>query len=284
MNTPLISVIVTTRNNEPTLDACLRSIKEQTYEPLELLVVDNNSSDRTAEIAKQYTDLVFTKGPERSAQRNYAAAKANGTYVLIIDSDMELSENVVKDCVEAITQDDRTKAVIIPEESFGEGFWAKCKKLERSFYVGQDAIEAARFFPRDLYLELGGYNEHMTGGEDWDLTRRIRARGSIARTDAYIFHNEGRPRFLRTVKKVHYYASNASAYFAENSKESALTSPSGPLHRYKLFFSQPGKLFKNPIVGLGMLLLKTTEYVAGALGLIQGKLRQRKIAGEKQNV
>lgn len=270
MNHPLVTVIVTTRNNETTLGACLASIAAQSYDPIELIVIDNNSTDATPEIAGTYTPLVFTKGPERSAQRNYGASLAHGEYLLIIDSDMELSEHVIQDCINTVQDNPDTKAAIIPEESFGEGFWAKCKKLERSFYIGQDAIEAARFFDAELYSSLGGYNERMTGGEDWDLTRRARAQTKIGRAYAYIFHNEGRPRFLRTVKKVHYYARNATAYLAEN-KESVITSPSGPLHRYKLFLSHPRKLLRNPLVGMGMLTLKTTEYAAGALGLIQSR-------------
>lgn len=281
MNQPLVTVIVTTRNNEATLDACLQSIAKQSYDPIELIVVDNNSTDATKEIAGKYTPFVFNKGPERSTQRNYGTNQAHGQYVLIIDSDMELSENVVRDCVHSVQDDPATRAVIIPEESFGEGFWARCKRLERSFYVGQDAIEAARFFEKALYQSLDGYNEQMTGGEDWDLTRRMREKAHINRAYAYIFHNEGHPRFLRTVKKVHYYASNAAAYLNEN-KESVLTSPSGPLYRYKLFFSRPGKLFRNPFVGIGMLTLKTTEYAAGVLGLVQGKLRTRTAPGASE--
>jgi hypothetical protein len=41
---------------------------------------------------------------------------------------------------------------------------------------------------------------------------------------------------------------------------------SNPLQRYKLFFSMPGKLLKNPAYGLGMLVLKTMEFIAGGLG------------------
>ena len=55
------------------IDACLRSIQNQSYfiESLEIIVVDNNSSDKTRDIARRYTDKIFIKGPERSAQRNY---------------------------------------------------------------------------------------------------------------------------------------------------------------------------------------------------------------------
>jgi glycosyltransferase involved in cell wall biosynthesis len=276
MKKPIITVIVTTKNNHDTVGQCLHTIEQQSYQPIELVVIDNNSTDDTKEIAEKYTDKVFNKGPERSAQRNFGVQKARGDYVLIIDSDMELTEHVVRDCVDKIEDEPRIRALIIPEESFGEGFWAQCKRLERSFYVGNDAIEAARFFKKRLYEQVGGYNELMTGGEDWDLTRRARELTSVERIDAFIRHNEGRPHFLRTTRKMYYYAQHAAAYFAENPTNSALTDKSGPLSRYKLFFSQPFKLFKHPLTSLGMLTLKTAEYIAGGLGYYQSK-RQRDV-------
>jgi glycosyltransferase involved in cell wall biosynthesis len=276
----LVSVIVTTKNNHDTLGACLSSISKQDYHAVELLVIDNNSTDDTKEIASNYTPLVFNRGPERSAQRNFGVSQANGSYVLIIDSDMELSPSVVSACVQKMHDSD-IAALIIPEESFGQGFWAQCKKLERSYYVGQDAIEAARFFDKSSYQTMGGYNEAMTGGEDWDLTNRLRSRHlHIGRVEPYIFHNEGRPRFTRTVRKIYYYAQHAAAYFAENPTQSALTDKSGPLARYKLFFSSPGKLLKNPLVGVGMLTLKTAEYAAGGLGYLQTKRSQNQRSKE----
>lgn len=279
MSNPLVSVIVTTRNNHDTLEACLVSIKRQTYTPLELVVVDNDSTDDTKDIAMRYTKQVYTKGPERSAQRNYAVTKAKGAYVLIIDSDMELGENVVRSCIDAVTGT-VTQAVIIPEESFGEGFWAQCKRLERSFYVGQDSIEAARFFERDIFDQVGGYSQEMTGGEDWDLSRRIASVTVIGRCDQFIRHNEGRLYFGKTARKMYYYAQHAAEYFAKNPTTSALTDQSGPLQRYKLFFSSPGKLFRNPLLGIGMLMLKTTEYVSGGLGYARAKSSRRASAGE----
>ena len=83
---PLVSVIITTKNSERTLDRCLSTIKNQTYPNIELIVVDNNSTDKTKEIAKKYTKNVFNKGPERSAQRNFGATKARGKFLLIHDS------------------------------------------------------------------------------------------------------------------------------------------------------------------------------------------------------
>jgi glycosyltransferase involved in cell wall biosynthesis len=280
MKSPFVSVIVTTRNNHDTLDACLASIKAQTYQSFELVVVDNASTDDTKDIARRYTAQVYNKGPERSAQRNYAVQKSKGSYLLIIDSDMELGPGVVQACVEALQAQPDAGGVIIPEESFGEGFWARCKQLERSYYVGQDSIEAARFFRRDIFDQVGGYSEEMTGGEDWDLSRRVAAVSKIVRIDDFIRHNEGRLYFGKTAGKMYYYAQHAAEYFAKNPTNSALTDQSGPLARYKLFLSRPGWLFRHPLVGGGMLLLKTAEYTAGGLGYAKAKLALRRRAQE----
>jgi GT2 family glycosyltransferase/polysaccharide pyruvyl transferase WcaK-like protein len=228
-------------------------------------MVDRDSTDCTKEIAGAFTPHVYNQGPERSAQRNFGVASATGDYVAIIDSDMELTPEVIEQCVAAIQDDPGVAGVIIPELSFGDGFWSRCKALERSFYPGQDSIEAARFFARQTYIDLGGYDELLVSGEDWDFSQRVAAQGKLARISALIRHNEGRISLLKTMRKKHYYAKYAANYLAKN-PQLPLTSPSGPIARYKLYFSRPAKLLKNPVVGLGMIFMKTAEYAAGGAG------------------
>src|SRR5690242_11687415 len=109
-----VSIIITTKNEENVIENLLKTVKAQTYKDIEVIVVDNNSKDSTKEIAKKFTKLVFDKGPERSAQRNFGAGKATGTYLLFLDADMELEEDVVKQCVEVIAKE-KVGGVIIPE-------------------------------------------------------------------------------------------------------------------------------------------------------------------------
>lgn len=265
----LVSVIVPTKNSSEFLDACLESIKNQTYKNIELIVVDNNSADATKEIARKYTDKVFNHGPERSAQRNLGAKNAVGEFFLFIDSDMELEKEVAEECVKK-TQDTGAAGVIIPEESFGKGFWAQCKKLERSFYVGLDSVEAARFFRKADLDAAHGYNEALVAGEDWDLSDRIEMRGTLARTSSFIRHNEGRINLRQTLKKKYYYAQKASGYIAHSSGiPTAKKRKQGIIGRYTILFKHPVKLFKNPIIGIGMLFMKTCEFGAGATGILK---------------
>ncbi len=155
-----VSIIVPTKNSSSTLEDCLRSIKTQTYKNIEVIVVDNFSTDNTPDIAKKYADKFFQVGPERSAQRNFGVKNSTGKYVAIIDSDMELSESVTIECLNEM-QKKNVVAVVIPEESFGTTFWANVKKLERSYYVGINFMEAARFYEKAIYEKLGGYDEGL---------------------------------------------------------------------------------------------------------------------------
>jgi glycosyltransferase involved in cell wall biosynthesis len=82
-NYPLVSVVITTKNEEKNIENCLRSINGQTFTNVELIVVDNFSEDETVEIAKKYTTKVYFKGPERSSQRNYGVQVAKKELELI---------------------------------------------------------------------------------------------------------------------------------------------------------------------------------------------------------
>ncbi len=276
MDKIVVSVIIPTRNSQGTLGDCLRSIQEQSYPDIETIVVDNNSTDSTIEIAREYTGKVFSQGWERSAQRNCGVRESEGKYVLIIDSDMILSQDVIASCLKKISEDKELMAIIIPEQSFGEGFWAQCKILERSFYVGVDWMEAARFFYKADFERVGGYNENMVGPEDWDLSQRIAKIGKLDRVDKLIFHNEGKLLLSKTIKKKYYYADKFLEYLKTNEKEPNVRYQTGIIARYKLFLSKPGQLFKNPFYGVGMLFMKTCEFGAGGFGHIKNKLTMGK--------
>ena len=271
MNHPLVTVVVPTKNSEKTLGECLNSIKNQTYPAIQLIVVDNFSSDQTPEIGQRLADAFYSKGPERSAQRNFAVEQSAGEYVCIIDSDMTLDSTVIEECVNEMQKDPKTRGVIIPEESFGDGFWAQCKKLERSFYLGVPYMEAARFFYKRDFISLGGYNLNMVSGEDWDLSQRIESLGLLSRTKAFIHHNEGRISLLKTVQKKFYYAKLFASYKNTSDNHSKISQQTSIIGRYTLFLSKPKKLFRNPILGVGMLFMKTCEFGFGGLGYIISK-------------
>ena len=150
----MVSVIIPSYNEAKNISRCLNSIFRQSYKNIEVILVDDASTDNTVSIAqgnttnfKKTLKVISQKNhQERGVTRNAGAKIAKGKYLLFIDADMELNENVVSECLKKIDSDSQVKAVIIPEQSKGEGFWAKCRILEKRCYLGDNRIEAARFF------------------------------------------------------------------------------------------------------------------------------------------
>jgi glycosyltransferase involved in cell wall biosynthesis len=267
----LVSVIVTTRNSGATIEACLRSVRAQTYPRVELIVVDNHSTDATPAVAQGLADRLLTLGPERSAQRNHGAEEAAGDFLLFIDSDMILSRDVLADCVAAL-RESGLPAAMVPEETVGEGFWTHCRILERSCYVGDDTVEAARFYTRQAFVDAGGFGSEWTGAEDWDLSRRVAQGRRLPRTQALIRHDEGRIRLRTLYRKRRYYGAGYLRYLREHGGGAAVRA--NPLLR-GAYVRNWRRLAEHPLLTAGMISLKFIELIAVLQGALEQSLPKR---------
>lgn len=252
---PLVSVIVTTRNEEKNIEKLLKSVKLQTYKNVEVIVVDNNSTDRTKLISKKFTSKIYNLGPERSAQRNLGAQRAKGEYVMILDADMELTPRVVEDCVQTAIVGNY-KVLVIPEKTTGEGFIPTIRKFEREMYMGDLSIEVARFFSRKIFRSYGGYDLKLTGPEDYDLPYRISKKYEIGRSKEYIYHHEEALTLSRLLKKRYYYASHGALYAQ---KHPELIRTQGNFLFRRAYFRNWKKFIKHPLVGLLFIIVKALE-------------------------
>jgi glycosyltransferase involved in cell wall biosynthesis len=266
-----VSVVVTTRNSSGTLAACLASIRNQSYEDVELVVVDNQSTDDTKTIAGRFADVTLDAGPERSAQRNRGVESSTGEYLLIVDSDMILMPDVVAQCLEVARAEGAT-AVVVPERSVGTGFLARAKALERSCYLGDSSIEAARFFSRASFDRYGGYDETLTGTEDWDLPARMRGQERGGRIEEMIVHQEGELRLLPLLRKKYYYGKSAYRYARRHPElaRGQFTPLRGAFVRHWRI------LAAQPVLSAAMVGMKSAELAAGALGMLSEALDRPK--------
>lgn len=132
MRKPLtLSIIIPAYNEENHLPACLDSIAKQTVKPDQVIVVDNNSTDKTCEIAKKYdfVTLVHEKTQGLIAARNKGMNMANGDLLARLDADVSLEPNWTKQAVGAF--EDPTvmavagvaKAILFPP--IYSTFWTK---------------------------------------------------------------------------------------------------------------------------------------------------------------
>ena len=172
---PLVSVVIPTFNSIANVVSCLRAVCAQTYTNIEIVVVDNCSKDNTAKIAEQFGALVLRTPSTLAQARNIGLKLARGMFVLHLDVDMILSPTVVEECVNKAAES--YCAISIPEISVGKGYWGKVLYIEKLLLHGDDSIITPRFFSRDLLLSIGGTDEKLDAGEDWDLWMRIKGSG-----------------------------------------------------------------------------------------------------------
>src|SRR5438093_1140279 len=187
----LVSIVIPTKDSGRTLRRCLDSLMMQTYQHFETLIVDKRSTDDTMSIADEFKARIFSLDVERTTAKNFASRKANGTFVLFLDSDMVLEPTVIEQCVKAIQAPD-VGGIVIPEKSTGLGFWVKVRDFERSFYYGTK-VESARFFRTKQVIEGGGFDEEVVMYEESSLPQRIEKMGlkTTARVSSFIIHDEG---------------------------------------------------------------------------------------------
>lgn len=265
MKNSLVSVTITTKNEEKNIENCLKSLKVQTYKEIEIIVVDNFSTDKTQEIAKKFTDKVYEKGPERSAQRNFGIIeKSIGEYAMFIDADMTLSKNLIESCINYI-QSQNCDALYIKEIVQGNNYWNKVRRFERSFYDGT-VIDGSRFFKRDLFIYVNGFDTSMSGPEDWDLDKKIKDKKSKIlllpeeNKKNVIYHDESNFDLKKYIKKKAYYTQSFDSYINKWGKDDKdIKKQFSPLYRFLIVFLENKKWKKfltRPDLIIGLYFLR----------------------------
>ena len=251
--------------------------------------MDNLSSDSTKNIALKFTGKVFDKGPERSAQRNFGMIdKSSGKYVMYIDADMLLSPLLVEACVEEMKKDKTAAALHIPEIVLGKSYFSRVRRFERSFYNGT-CIDGARFFLKSSFVSAGGFDESMSGPEDWDMDKKIKAGGKIlllegkfsgaaelkdwelygfirergvdpSRYGDVIFHNESEFDLSGYLTKKGYYSQSFTHYIKKWGKNDPdIIKQFGLSYRFFSVFIEKGKwkrLAAHPVLTFGLYFLR----------------------------
>jgi len=273
MEQPLVSIIIPTFNSGRFLAKCLESLERQAWKNLEVVVVDDGSTDFTLEIAEKYKCKVI-RNPEkgRAEAKNEGIRHSLGEYLLFVDSDMELTCNVIGECVELANEYPHIGGIVIPERSVGSSFWVKVRDFERSFYSGS-VVESARFFPAKLAKEVGGFEEGLIFFEESTLPYRIqREKGSIfPRIKSVILHHEEDFSLTTWLRKKFYYGKTVHLYKQKYSSYSIVQT--SIWFRSGLFMKKWRRFLSRPKLALGVTLLKSLEYFATTSGLVYSKLK-----------
>ena len=271
-NQPLVSVIIPTFNSERFLEKCLSSLEDQSYKRLEVIVVDDRSRDSTVEIAQRHQCRVFTNSRRgRAEAKNEGAQRSIGEYLLFLDSDMELDKNVIDECVDLAESDQRIGGIVIPERSIGKSFWVKARDFERSFYA-ESIVESARFFPSDIVKQAGGFEENLIFFEESTLPYKIQTKGYnvFARVKSPIFHHEEDFLLSLWLRKKFHYGKTLQTYSRRYSDYSKVQT--GIWFRLGIFAKDRRRFWSRPELALGVIVLKSLEYLTTASGLVYSKI------------
>jgi len=221
-NLPSISIIIPTyTSSDRYILMCILAAQRQNYpkDKIEIIVADNYSQDKTREIAKKLKVKVYLQSGKPSqacAQRNLGASKSNSDYVLFLDHDMEMDQNLLSNFAEHVEKSNgKVDAWFVPEKIIASSkLMTTLRNFERSFYDGT-VVDATRIIKKTIFDKTRDkYDVKMSNGPaDWDMDLQLRDLGAkFDIIDKGFTHHEEKLRFWRYISKKGMYVSGANYY------------------------------------------------------------------------
>ena len=182
----LVSIVIPTFNHAPLLNRALESVRQQTYQNWEAIVVNNFSTDNTIEVIETFKDsrirlINFSNNGVIAASRNQGINSASGKYIAFLDSDDKWYPTKLEKCVDAaqtgaqlichgelwINTDSSTRAVM-----YGP---VKNAKYEKLLFRGNCISTSATFIQTSLLRSVHGFDEsaEIVTAEDYELWLRL---------------------------------------------------------------------------------------------------------------
>jgi glycosyltransferase involved in cell wall biosynthesis len=183
-----VSIIIPAYNEEKSIEKTIKSLLDQDYNDYEILVVNNNSKDRTEEIAKKYVRTINEEkqGYMHAVQRGID--ETNGTLISICDADTIYPKNWLTRMVRPFEKNPKVVA------TYGIGAFADSTPSSKFFstigytlflwlskLLGLDNTAGFNFvYKRDAYIKSGGYDTKWTlGGPDVEFGNRLKRYGKV---------------------------------------------------------------------------------------------------------
>jgi chlorobactene glucosyltransferase len=202
----LVSVLIPARNEEKNISSCLNFILSQDYKNLEVLVLDDQSTDRTKEIVKSFSDKhknIFCLDGELLPQewkgKNWAchqlSQNAKGKYLLFVDADVELAPEAISSALKIMLNTKTKMLSVFPTQkikSFGEWLivplmnWLLLSflPLKQVYSSRNKSFIAANgqfiLWDREIYFSIGGHRQVANAVvEDMELARKAKQHDKI---------------------------------------------------------------------------------------------------------
>lgn len=190
----LITVIIPTYNRAHLLPRALDSVLQQSYQTLQIICVDDGSTDDTRNLlANYYPQVQYLSTPQRgvSYARNYGARAADAQWLAFLDSDDQWLPHKLQVQVDALTQ--HPDAVLCHSEEIWYRHGVRVNPMQKHKKRGGWIYEACLLrcmispssvlISKSIFNQLGGFNVEMPACEDYDLWLRLCARYPVLLCD-----------------------------------------------------------------------------------------------------
>lgn len=192
-----VSVVIPAHNEEQSMPACLDALVIAKYEDAEIIIVDNNSTDKTQQIANTYKNklnlrVIKETKKGRGAARARGFQEAHGDIVFSTDADTTVPNNWIPEMLSGFTDDSIVAVSGSCEFSDVSLFTRLIMKVFLPIGVYGYRIMFGHFWlsgfnfaiKKTAYVKSGGFNSNLNALEDVDLGRKVRKVGTIK----YVFH------------------------------------------------------------------------------------------------
>jgi len=288
MDFPDVSIIVPVYNGERFISKCIESLLALDYpeDKREIIIVDNNSKDRTSEIVKKYpVRYLFEKKQGACCARNTGYRNAAFPLIAFTDSDCLADKSWIRELVRHFQEKDvagcgghlepAPPQTVIEEYVIYKDILSQERALRNEPISPPFLITANAMYRKDILDEVGGFDENFTvNGEDADLSWRVRWKGYCLEYEPRaIVHHHHRSSLWGLLRQIRSYGSGTSYLFWKHHKKLG----------YETFFNRHPylemfrALFRIPyhlLFGKGRLqrVLHILEFL-GAASFLLGKIQ-----------
>jgi glycosyltransferase involved in cell wall biosynthesis len=191
----LVSVIIPNYNYARTLGACIESVQRQKHPAVEIIVVDDCSTDDSVAVARRHgvTPLQVGVNSGVSTARNLGAEHARGEVLFFLDSDVALDEDAVGNAVAVLRAEPAVGAICgmyRAEPMFADSTVKQYRAIQQFVWFNEvegripglhSALCAMR---REVFREIGPFNDRLRWTEEQDYGFRLNARYEVRATQA----------------------------------------------------------------------------------------------------
>ncbi len=182
-----VSIIIPTYNEEKVIGECLQSLAKQSLKDMEIIVVDDDSTDETLKTVRSLitdyrlpTTVLQQQHLGPGAARNLGARQARGEILVFVDADMSFDKDFIKKLIEPILKAE-VKGTFSKEEyvSNWDNVWARCWNINQGWLAKQRHVpnypneqKVFRAILRKEFDRIGGFEQ---GGytDDWSLSEKL---------------------------------------------------------------------------------------------------------------